>query len=1806
MGFEVLEDRRMLSVTPPSVIWTNRDLGVNNFSLAFGNYADQAKAVIDTAIADWERVITSFNYTNLNQTYNVNISMSDSPVSPQAGVGGHTSIDQSALVAATKGLTPSGAHIVIDWKSWLPDNSPQNIAAGYYLDPNPHDFSDFEGIITGVGIDGDDTTNAFVGGSNVIYPDVPSKKYDLYTVVEHELGHAFGIYSNAPQLLAAAHNTVTDGSPNGTPDRQNLIPATDQSPAHTIGFYWTVDTANVHTLFTSVNGTKDSGGPIHFADSGAFYTSSSGRDYYGATRLMNASSSTEHKLIDDTVALLLQDLYGYTIQLPSSIATFYDTLDADGTLRIDLRSLDLYDSFDHIDLSSNNGVLQVLMVPETPVPGIDPSEFDSKFDLYDPTSAPHGVKQIDIKLGKGDDTIEIHPLSSPIPIYIDENANEGNDDLVIDGSPGHDVFEVDAPTIRSSGIFVASYGEMENLRFFTQSGGADIYAANTTTITHFKVFGASPGEIIDLHSLDENTLATIDCGDGDDVIFLDPSATSGFGSIQSRVTIKGNGGADRLHVGMGSLDGIVPNGFEADVIFDGGADNDTLYLDDYADGGATKWTVGPEKVLREKLNLVEEETDYSGVEAVTLYTGLGGTLGNTINVKGSFNSDLSIQGGSGSDTLNLKDFKNRYDVSPEILTYAANFDLGGGLNFLDVDETAGLFTTFDLSPTQLTYLSFFAVGDTIINFANISGGVTINASDDSNTVSIHGVSTTFSGYQNTILTNGGEDQFFLYPHDDAGNLTFNGNLGLGGGDDSDSVTIDDSASLLPIDYRFSNFFGPGTTNVSGLGSAPIGVGGDVEMLNVNAGGGGDTFSMDSYLSPSTTLSIAAGEGADLLEFAPFYEDLGPSFFNPTTVFSFDGGGGTDTVKLYNNAAVGTWFYTRVGDLFFTQRVDLPRPLFLNTTSAENVSVSGDAQDDIFFVETVLSGETLTFEGGGGIDAFEVGLDLRNAKLVQGQVILDGGADGGRLYVFDTANTTGSIFHIEDGVDGTLGSTAGDTLFGTGGSLQFRNLADSPAGLGLNLTLGSGPDTIYARPQTTVTMEIDAGEPSEGVGDTLNLLLSQAQNAAVQITGVGAGNVTSSNRKPIQWTGIENLNSAATEPTGFLVTNTLDSGAGSLRQAMLDANATPNIGGPDVIRFSIPGVGAHTIQPLSPLPGITDPVVIDATTQSGYAGAPVIELDGSLAHGGNGLFITSGGTTVRGLAINRFVSGANGEIWMQGLGGNVIQGNYLGTNLAGTAAFPLASQASYGVIIFGSDDNVIGTDGDGTGDAAEGNVISGHNTAGVLLELGQPGELPENNVIAGNRIGTSADGNTVLGNGRMGVFLISGTGTRIGTNSDGVSDTLERNLISGNPEAGVYISDNGNIVAGNFIGTNPIGNASLPNGDGVITQNASNNRIGGMAPGAGNLIAFSTHDGVIIDKLGTGNSILGNSIYANSQLGINLNAAGQLPSGVTPNDANDADTGPNNLQNFPQIATAFSSGTQTTVGGTLQSTPNTTFRVEFFSSPVADPSGFGEGEFYLGFATVTTDGNGTASFATTLSTVALVGQALSATATDPSGNTSEFSASVQVLDSNSLTNVAILQNPVTSKTFFVTSPTGTAITASVATTSTVAPPAGVSFPLGFVTFQITNLQPGASADVTISGLDTSSIGDYYKYGATPAVGTQHWYDYLFGHQTDFDSASGTGMEIVGGNLVLHLVDGGRGDDDVTANGIISDIGGPVTVNVASITSTHTVISSDHASGAIYGQNLHFTATVSPNSGSSTATGFVQFQVDGHNFGAARQL
>jgi len=217
---------------------------------------------------------------------------------------------------------------------------------------------------------------------------------------------------------------------------------------------------------------------------------------------------------------------------------------------------------------------------------------------------------------------------------------------------------------------------------------------------------------------------------------------------------------------------------------------------------------------------------------------------------------------------------------------------------------------------------------------------------------------------------------------------------------------------------------------------------------------------------------------------------------------------------------------------------------------------------------------------------------------------------------------------------------------------------------------------------------------------------------------------------------------------------------------------------------------------------------------------------------------------------------------------------------------------------------------------------------------------------------------------------------------------------------------GNVILGNLIGTDINGTGSLGNqGYGVTFNSADNNLVGGTVAGAGNVIAFNgsinRNSGGVGVLVGMGDSILGNSIFSNTGanppsngdpgLGINL-FGGTETSGVTANDPGDADTGPNNLQNYPVLTSVSSGGGTTNITGTLNSAANTNYRVEFFANDAIDPSGHGEGQIFLKSMNVPTDASGNASFNVSVPQIG-ANQRVTATATDPAGATSEFSGAI---------------------------------------------------------------------------------------------------------------------------------------------------------------------------------------------------------------------
>lgn len=288
---------------------------------------------------------------------------------------------------------------------------------------------------------------------------------------------------------------------------------------------------------------------------------------------------------------------------------------------------------------------------------------------------------------------------------------------------------------------------------------------------------------------------------------------------------------------------------------------------------------------------------------------------------------------------------------------------------------------------------------------------------------------------------------------------------------------------------------------------------------------------------------------------------------------------------------------------------------------------------------------------------------------------------------------------------------------------------------------------------------------------------------------------------------------------------------TLRAALEEANALP---GPDSIAFNISGAGPHTILPKSPLPTITEAVIIDGQSEPDYMQSPVIFLDGSLAgEQASGLTITSGDSLVRGLAIYSFEYSG---IYLLGGSSNRIENNYLGTT------GKLAQGNHIGILVEKSALNIIG-------DPGAGNLISSNEVGVYLYGLGA-----SENTVAGNLIGTDADGVVALGN-EYGVRITFGDGNLVGGNDGG-----DRNVITGN-DTGIYIQGqgaSGNRIWGNYIGLDASGESILGNKEtGVYILDAPGNQVGGPNS-RGNVIAGGEL-GVYVRGPGSKGNLLRNNL-----------------------------------------------------------------------------------------------------------------------------------------------------------------------------------------------------------------------------------------------------------------------------------------------------------------------------------------------------------
>ncbi|MCC7370236.1 MAG: CSLREA domain-containing protein [Chloroflexi bacterium] len=344
-----------------------------------------------------------------------------------------------------------------------------------------------------------------------------------------------------------------------------------------------------------------------------------------------------------------------------------------------------------------------------------------------------------------------------------------------------------------------------------------------------------------------------------------------------------------------------------------------------------------------------------------------------------------------------------------------------------------------------------------------------------------------------------------------------------------------------------------------------------------------------------------------------------------------------------------------------------------------------------------------------------------------------------------------------------------------------------------------------------------------------------------------------------------------------------------------------------------------------------------------------------------------GTTAAGFGINIDLTGNN----------ITVQGNYIGTNAAGTAAVPNV----FGIAATSFGSNVV------VGGTAPGarNIISG-NTG---TQIG----VARNALIQGNWIGTDATGTSLIPSGGWGIEL----GNAQLNVTIGGTTAAARNVVVGMTSSGIDATFNGSApssvtIQGNYVGVMPDGTTPGGNGgDGILIRGNVPLTVGGTAPGAGNLIANNAGDGVSVQNAGTFALIRGNRIFNNgttaNHLGIELQG-----DGITANDTGDGDTGGNTLLNFPVLTSAGLHAGATRVTGTLNSTVNTSFEIDLYANASCSVSGNGQGETYLGSTSVTTDISGNGAFTILNLPATTLGQFITATTSNTTtGATSEFSA-----------------------------------------------------------------------------------------------------------------------------------------------------------------------------------------------------------------------
>jgi parallel beta-helix repeat protein len=669
--------------------------------------------------------------------------------------------------------------------------------------------------------------------------------------------------------------------------------------------------------------------------------------------------------------------------------------------------------------------------------------------------------------------------------------------------------------------------------------------------------------------------------------------------------------------------------------------------------------------------------------------------------------------------------------------------------------------------------------------------------------------------------------------------------------------------------------------------------------------------------------------------------------------------------------------------------------------------------------------------GAGVHQIVTNADL---PTIIEPVVIDGYAQSGASANSQAALSNGSdaIFQIE--LNGNSGSAAVGLTFGNGSD---GSTVKGLAICGYNsygIVVDTGADGVLIQGNL-----IGLSAPDGLSADPSNSGISLLANATVGGASAASRNIISANLlNGIEVDGGNNTliqgNLIGTDPLGV-------AGIGNNVHGVAVGPSPTNVSiGNGTLGNVISGNSGYAID-IDTTVGVTIQGNRIGTTANGSSVIP--NGTGGINSGSATTLVIGGAGAGEGNLLSGNINAAIADLGSDGV---EIKGNIVGLNLAGNAALP---NFGIGIGLIETDHATIGGN-----TAAAGNIVSGNLAYGILVLTDPSVTSP---VIQGNRIGTSANGLTALGNGFAGI-TVSGVGTGSAVKIGGTSPG-EGNLVSGNVSTGIDIADTaGATIQGNIVGLNASQTAAFPNQNGGIylCNCVGPTLIGGTAANAGNVISGNDFDGILLEgvigatiqnnKIGTnsaGTGVFGNQrdgirmengalnnkiggtvanepnvIANNAGAGVNVIDASSLNNairanvfqangglgidldddGVTANDGTDADSGPNGFQNFPVLTNALVVGGSTQVIGTLASTVNSQFALDFYASPSCDPSGNGEGATFLGTFSVTTNPAGLAGFDQVVTGAPAGSTIITATSTrnNGTGATSEFSACVNAL------------------------------------------------------------------------------------------------------------------------------------------------------------------------------------------------------------------